>query len=67
MACCNKILSNFSIFRLLINDKDDVSKLFGEMTFKNYDRKLVNDQNTYDSDYSDDSSEDDMLFDNGKS
>lgn len=64
---CNKILSNFSIFRLLINDKDDVSKLFGEMTFKNYDRKLVNDQNTYDSDYSDDSSEDDMLFDNGKS
>jgi len=36
------------------------------MTFKNYDRKLVSDQNIYDSDYSDiDSSEDDTLFDNG--
>lgn len=35
------------------------------MTFNNYDRKLVNDQNTYDSDYSDDSSEDEGQFDTG--
>lgn len=55
------------IFRLIINDKDDVYKLFGEMTFKNDGRKLVNDQNTYDSDYSDnDSCDDDALFDTGK-
>lgn len=51
---------------MVINNKKDLSNLFGEMTFKNYDRKLVSDQNTYDSDYSDnDSSEDDTLFDNG--
>lgn len=36
------------------------------MTFNNNGRKLVNDQNTYDSDYSDnDSSEDEALFDTG--
>lgn len=36
------------------------------MSFKNYDRKLISDQNTYDSDYSDnDSSDDGTLFDNG--
>lgn len=35
------------------------------MTFKNNGRKLVNDQNTYGSDFSDDSSEDEALFDSG--
>lgn len=55
----------FNIFRLVINDNNDISKLFGEMTFNNNGRKLVNDQNTYDTDYSDDSSDDETLFDNG--
>jgi len=50
---------------LIINDNNDISKLFGEMTFNNNGRKLVNDQNTYDTDYSDDSSDDETLFDNG--
>ncbi|XP_060864181.1 serine/threonine-protein kinase RIO1 [Metopolophium dirhodum] len=50
---------------LVINNNDDISKLFGEMTFNNNGRKLVNDQNTYDTDYSDDSSDDETLFDNG--
>lgn len=35
------------------------------MTFKNYGRKLVNEQNTFDSDYSDESSIDEALFDTG--
>jgi len=39
--------------------------LLGEMTFNNNGRKLVNDQNTYDTDYSDDSIDDETLFDNG--
>lgn len=56
----------FITHRLVINDNDDVCKLFGEMTFKNDGRKLVNDQNIYDSDYSDDDScDDDALFDTG--
>lgn len=56
----------FFFFRLIINDKVDVSKLFGEMTFNNNGRKLVNDHNTYDSDYSNsDSSENEALFDSG--
>lgn len=50
---------------MVIKNNDDVSKLFGEMTFNNYGRKLVNDRNTNDSDYSDDSSEDDAQFDTG--
>lgn len=51
---------------MIVNDKDDVYKLFGEMTFKNNGRKLINDQSTYDSDYSDnDSSNDGELFDTG--
>lgn len=51
---------------MIINNKDDVSKLFGEMTFKHNGRKLVNDQNTNDSDYSNnDSSEEEGLFDTG--
>lgn len=54
------------IFRLIINSKDDISKLFGEMTFNNKGRKLVNDQNMYYSDNSDnDNSEDDAFFDTG--
>lgn len=51
---------------MIINNKDDISKLFGEITFKNEGRKLVNDKNTYYSDYSDDdSSVDEELFDTG--
>lgn len=54
------------MFSLVINNKDDISKLFGEMTFKNEGRILVNDQNTYYSDYSDnDNSEDEERFDTG--
>lgn len=50
---------------MIINSKDDISKLFGEMTFKNNGRKLVN-QNTYDIYYSDNSSsEDEAIFNNG--
>lgn len=50
---------------MVINSKNDVCKLFGEMTFKNHGRKLVNDQNINDSDYSDDSSTDEEIFDTG--
>ncbi|CAI6367195.1 unnamed protein product [Macrosiphum euphorbiae] len=50
---------------MVINNNDDISKLFGEMTFNNNGRKLVNDQNIYDTDYSDDSSDYETLFDNG--
>jgi len=60
------LLLLITVFRLIINSKDDISKLFGEMTFNNEGRKLVNDQNMYYSDNSDnDSSEDDALFDTG--
>lgn len=50
---------------MVINNNDDISKLFGEITFNNNGRKLVNDQNIYDTDYSDDSSDYETLFDNG--
>lgn len=50
---------------MVINNRNDVTKLFGEMSFNNHGRKLVNDQNISDSDYSDDSSMDETLFDTG--
>ncbi|XP_050420622.1 serine/threonine-protein kinase RIO1 [Adelges cooleyi] len=52
---------------LPVKKKDeDISKLFGEISFKNYGRKLISDQSIYDSDYSDnESSSEDTRFDDG--
>ncbi|XP_050545817.1 serine/threonine-protein kinase RIO1-like [Daktulosphaira vitifoliae] len=49
-----------------LSENDDVSKLFGEMSFNNHGRKLISDLNTYDYDFSDsDSNSEEILLDYG--